>query len=111
MSTTAHSDVAVPAVADDEGQIRRSIWQTTVHFCRREPLGAGQREGERRVGIRQRRGEVGEPGTGDVAPLVLRASALHRVRPTLGRPDQIDGRVEQPQRGIVQYGGERFHVS
>jgi len=40
MSTTAHSDVAVPAIADDEGQIRRSIWQTTLHFCRREPLGA-----------------------------------------------------------------------
>ncbi len=40
MSTTAHSDIAVPAIADDEGQIRRSIWQTTLHFCRREPLGA-----------------------------------------------------------------------
>jgi peptide/nickel transport system permease protein len=40
MSTTAHSDVAVPAIADDEGQIRRSIWQTTLHLCRREPLGA-----------------------------------------------------------------------
>src|ERR1700729_2929857 len=40
MSTTSHSDIAVPAIADDEGQIRRSIWQTTLHFCRREPLGA-----------------------------------------------------------------------
>ena len=40
MSTTSHSDIAVPAIADDEEQIRRSIWQTTLHFCRREPLGA-----------------------------------------------------------------------
>jgi peptide/nickel transport system permease protein len=40
MSTTSHSDIAVPAIADDEGQTRRSIWQTTLHFCRREPLGA-----------------------------------------------------------------------
>ncbi len=40
MSTTAHSPIAVPAIADDEGQIRHSAWQTILHFCRREPLGA-----------------------------------------------------------------------
>jgi peptide/nickel transport system permease protein len=40
MSTTAHSPIAVPVIADNEGQIRYSAWQTILHFCRREPLGA-----------------------------------------------------------------------
>src|ERR1700740_1832513 len=35
MSTTT-----VPVAADEVLESRRSIWQTTLHFCRREPLGA-----------------------------------------------------------------------
>jgi peptide/nickel transport system permease protein len=47
MSTTVHSDIAPrigaagsPAIADVEIEIRRSFWHATLHFCRREPLGA-----------------------------------------------------------------------
>jgi peptide/nickel transport system permease protein len=40
MSTTVHSHAAIPAVADVEIEIRRSFWHATLHFCRREPLGA-----------------------------------------------------------------------
>ena len=40
MSTTVHHPIAVPVAADEDGQIRHSIWQTILHFCRREPLGA-----------------------------------------------------------------------
>jgi len=35
MSTTT-----VPVIAEDIIEIRRSFWQATLHFCRREPLGA-----------------------------------------------------------------------
>ncbi|MGA8197175.1 MAG: ABC transporter permease [Acetobacteraceae bacterium] len=40
MSTTVHSQIAIPAVADVEIELRRSFWHATLHFCRREPLGA-----------------------------------------------------------------------
>ncbi len=40
MSTTVHSRSAIPAIADEDIELRHSIWQTTLHFCRREPLGA-----------------------------------------------------------------------
>jgi hypothetical protein len=40
MSTTVHNYPAVPAVADVEIELRRSFWHATLHFCRREPLGA-----------------------------------------------------------------------
>ena len=40
MSTTVHSHVAAPAITDEEIEIRRSFWLATLHFCRREPLGA-----------------------------------------------------------------------
>jgi peptide/nickel transport system permease protein len=36
MSTT----VPIAVVADDVAEGRRSFWQATLHFCRREPLGA-----------------------------------------------------------------------
>jgi hypothetical protein len=35
MSTTT-----LPIAADDIIETRRSAWQATLHFCRREPLGA-----------------------------------------------------------------------
>src|SRR5271165_2614129 len=38
MSTTVHAPIALPA--DDTIELRRSLWQATLHFCRREPLGA-----------------------------------------------------------------------
>jgi peptide/nickel transport system permease protein len=40
MSTTVHSQIAVPVVTDVEIELRRSFWRATLHFCRREPLGA-----------------------------------------------------------------------
>jgi peptide/nickel transport system permease protein len=40
MSTTVHSQIALPAVAVEEIELRRSFWRGTLHFCRREPLGA-----------------------------------------------------------------------
>jgi peptide/nickel transport system permease protein len=40
MSTTVHNYPAIPAVADVEIELRRSFWHATLHFCRREPLGA-----------------------------------------------------------------------
>jgi peptide/nickel transport system permease protein len=40
MSTAVHSYAAVPTVVDDEIQLQHSFWQVTLHFCRREPLGA-----------------------------------------------------------------------
>jgi len=38
MSTTVHGPLALPP--DDTFEIHRSFWQATLHFCRREPLGA-----------------------------------------------------------------------
>ncbi len=38
MSTTVHGPLVLPA--DDTIEIHRSFWQATLHFCRREPLGA-----------------------------------------------------------------------
>jgi len=38
MSTTVDGRIAVPA--DVEVELHRSFWQATLHFCRREPLGA-----------------------------------------------------------------------
>jgi peptide/nickel transport system permease protein len=35
MSTTT-----IQVSADDIIETRRSVWQATLHFCRREPLGA-----------------------------------------------------------------------
>jgi len=40
MSTVVHSYATAPALAEDDIEIRRSFWQATLHFCRREPLGA-----------------------------------------------------------------------
>jgi peptide/nickel transport system permease protein len=37
-TTTLHGPIALPA--DDAIEIKRSPWQATLHFCRREPLGA-----------------------------------------------------------------------
>jgi peptide/nickel transport system permease protein len=37
-TTTVHGPLALPA--DDAIEIKRSPWQATLHFCRREPLGA-----------------------------------------------------------------------
>ena len=37
MSTTVHAPIALPA--DDTIELQRSLWQATLHFCRREPLG------------------------------------------------------------------------
>src|SRR3974377_568907 len=34
------STVHAPVIADDIIELRRSFWQATLHFCRREPLGA-----------------------------------------------------------------------
>ena len=39
-TTTVHPSAAIPAVADVEIELRRSFWRATLHFCRREPLGA-----------------------------------------------------------------------
>ena len=38
MSTTVQAPIALPA--DDTIELHRSFWQATLHFCRREPLGA-----------------------------------------------------------------------
>ena len=38
MSTTLDGRIALPA--DDAIELHRSYWQATLHFCRREPLGA-----------------------------------------------------------------------
>jgi peptide/nickel transport system permease protein len=41
MSTTIQGQpIAAPGVTADEIQLRRSFWRATLHFCRREPLGA-----------------------------------------------------------------------
>src|SRR6476661_4921105 len=40
MSTVVHSYAPVPVVVDDDIELHRSFWQATLHFCRREPLGA-----------------------------------------------------------------------
>ena len=40
MSTTVHSPAIVSDIAADEIELRRSFWQASLHFCRREPLGA-----------------------------------------------------------------------
>src|ERR1700754_873111 len=37
-STTLHGAVTPPT--EDEIELRRSFWRATLHFCRREPLGA-----------------------------------------------------------------------
>src|SRR5215469_217315 len=40
LSTTVHSPPIVSDITADEIELRRSFWQATLHFCRREPLGA-----------------------------------------------------------------------
>ena len=40
MSTTLHAPTIVSDITPDEIELRRSFWQATLHFCRREPLGA-----------------------------------------------------------------------
>jgi peptide/nickel transport system permease protein len=41
MSTTVHTQpIAIADINDDELELRRSFWHATLHFCRREPLGA-----------------------------------------------------------------------
>jgi peptide/nickel transport system permease protein len=41
MSTTVHTQpIAIADINDDEIELRRSFWHATLHFCRREPLGA-----------------------------------------------------------------------
>src|SRR5262245_14231440 len=40
MSTTVQSQAIVADIAADEIELRRSFWHATLHFCRREPLGA-----------------------------------------------------------------------
>jgi peptide/nickel transport system permease protein len=40
VSTTVHSRTLPAATTDDEIEIGRSFWQASLHFCRREPLGA-----------------------------------------------------------------------
>src|SRR3954447_2525222 len=37
-TTTVHAPIA--SAAEDAVEIYRSFWQATLHFCRREPLGA-----------------------------------------------------------------------
>src|ERR1700748_3183947 len=41
MSTSIQGQpIAAPGVTADEIELRRSFWRATLHFCRREPLGA-----------------------------------------------------------------------
>src|SRR5215469_2525496 len=41
MSTTFQGQpIAAPGITADIIELRRSFWQATLHFCRREPLGA-----------------------------------------------------------------------
>src|ERR1700719_452052 len=40
MTIAAPATRDIPAIADDVPEIRRSFWHATLHFCRREPLGA-----------------------------------------------------------------------
>jgi peptide/nickel transport system permease protein len=40
MSTTVHAPTIVSDITPDEIELRRSFWHATLHFCRREPLGA-----------------------------------------------------------------------
>jgi peptide/nickel transport system permease protein len=41
MSTTVQGQpIAAPGITTDEIELRRSFWHATLHFCRREPLGA-----------------------------------------------------------------------
>src|SRR5271166_3890848 len=40
MSTTLHNQAIVADITADEIELRGSFWHATLHFCRREPLGA-----------------------------------------------------------------------
>ena len=110
-----HAGVIVPEVAQQPPEPRRphrhvlrvrddvravADAEAAERGC--EVLGRRKGERERRRRVRQRAGDIGEPGPGNMGSRVALAPALHGIRATVRRAAEEDGGVEHAHSLITE---------